>query len=320
MARPLRLIFSNGVYHVTARGNARQAIVRDDRDRARFVDTLAQMVEQYRVLCHSWVLMSNHYHLLLETPEPNLSLAVRHLNGVYTQAFNRRHRRVGHLFQGRFKAIVVEREAYLLELCRYVVLNPVRAGLVTYPRAYAWSSYRATAGETAGPQWLTVDWVLQQFGSTRKAAQQAYQEFVKEGLHSADSPWERLVGQLYLGSESFIQKAQRSTQRLGDREIPRRQREPALLSPEEVLRRVARAYGSKVPELVSFSRRPTEARQVALYGLRRQAGLGLKAIGERMELEYPAVSRRVSAVAQRLEKDRRFRQRVEQILSAQVKT
>ncbi len=117
MARPLRLSFAGGVYHVTARGNERKALVRDDRDRARFVETLAQMVAEYRVGCHAGVLMTNHYHLLLETPTPKLSLAVRHLNGVYTQAFNRRHRRVGHLFQGRFKAIVVEKEAHLLELC-----------------------------------------------------------------------------------------------------------------------------------------------------------------------------------------------------------
>ncbi len=161
MARPLRLNFAGGVYHVTARGNERKALVRDDRDRARFVDTLAQMVQQYRVACHAWVLMTNHYHLLLETPTPNLSLAIRHLNGVYTQAFHRRHRRVGHLFQGRFKAIVVEKEAHLLELCRYVVLNPARAGLVAHPRRYGWSSYRATAGEAPVPSWLTVDWTLE---------------------------------------------------------------------------------------------------------------------------------------------------------------
>ncbi len=116
MARPLRLAVAGGVYHVTARGNERKAIVRDDGDRARFVDTLAQMIAQYRVRCHAWVLMTNHYHLLLETPSPNLSVALRHLNGVCTQAFNRRPRRVGHLFQGPFKAIVVEKEAHLLEL------------------------------------------------------------------------------------------------------------------------------------------------------------------------------------------------------------
>ena len=155
MTRPLRVVYPGAVYHVTARGNERKAIVRDDIDRRRFVATLAQMVEHYRVVCHAWVLMPNHYHLLLETPEANLSRAIRHLNGVYTQAFNRRHRRVGHLFQGRFKAILLEKDAHLLALCRYVVLNPVRAGLVRHPRAWGWSSYRATAGEESAPTWLT---------------------------------------------------------------------------------------------------------------------------------------------------------------------
>ena len=118
MARPLRISYPGAVYHVTARGNDRQALVRDEADRQRFVHTLAAMVEHYQVRCHAWVLMENHYHLVVETPHANLSQALRHLNGVYTQAVNRRHQRVGHLFQDRFKAILVEKETYLLELCR----------------------------------------------------------------------------------------------------------------------------------------------------------------------------------------------------------
>ncbi len=320
MARSLRLNFAGGVYHVTARGNERKALVRDDRDRARFVDTLAQMVQQYRVACHAWVLMTNHYHLLLETPTPNLSLAIRHLNGVYTQAFNRRHGRVGHLFQGRFKAIVVEKEAHLLELCRYVVLNPVRAGLVAHPRRYAWSSYRATPGEAAAPSWLTVDWTLEQFALQARAARQAYREFVQEGLTSAEAPWRDVVGQVYLGSAAFIGQVQRYAIRRRDPEIPRGQREPVWLSAEAVLRRVARFYGLRVADLVRPSPRPSEARQVALYGMRREAGQGLSVIARRMGLRYGSVSRRVHAVARRLSTDRRFRRQVELALSVKSET
>ncbi len=320
MARPLRLSFAGGVYHVTARGNERKALVRDDRDRARFVETLAQMVAQYHVVCHAWVLMTNHYHLLLETPTPNLSLAVRHLNGVYTQAFNRRHRRVGHLFQGRFKAIVVEKEAHLLALCRYVVLNPVRVGLVAHPRRYAWSSYRPTAGEATVPSWLTVAWTLDQFGSRARAAQQAYREFVQEGLTGGEVPWRGVVGQVYLGSEAFIRRVQRYSTRLGDPEIPRGQRAPVWLSGEAVLQRVARFYGLRVADLVRPSPRPSEARQVALYGLRREAGQGLQGIARRMGLSYGGVSRRVQAVAGRRTTDRRFCQRVDSALGVKVKT
>lgn len=164
MSRPLRLEFPGAIYHVTSRGNARQAIVADDRDRSQWLTLLAHVVARYGWLCHAYCLMDNHYHLLIETPQPNLSLGMRQLNGRYTQAYNRRHARVGHLFQGRFTAILVEKEAHLLELCRYVVLNPVRANLVTHPRLWAWSSYRATVGETKAPVWLMTDWILSQFG------------------------------------------------------------------------------------------------------------------------------------------------------------
>jgi REP element-mobilizing transposase RayT len=122
------------------------------------------VIDRYGWLCHAYWLMDNHYHLLMETPRPTLSRDMRQLNGVYTQAFNRRHQRVGHLFQGRFKAILVQKETHLLELCRYVVLNPVRAKLVTRPRQWAWSSYRVTGGEGPSPEWLTTAWVLAQFG------------------------------------------------------------------------------------------------------------------------------------------------------------
>jgi REP element-mobilizing transposase RayT len=219
MARPLRIEYAGAVYHVTSRGNARHDIVVGDRDRTQFLTLLAHVIDRYGWLCHAYCLMDNHYHLLLETPQSNLSLGMRQLNGRYTQAFNRQHRRVGHLFQGRFTAILVEKEAHLLELCRYVVLNPVRAKLVTHPRLWTWSSYRGTAGETAGPVWLTTDWVLSQFGARQREAQCRYRAFVAEG-RGGPRPWEHLQGQIYLGSEDFI--AQHQPDR-AIREIPRRQ-------------------------------------------------------------------------------------------------
>ena len=137
MARPLRLEFPGAVYHVTSRGNARAAIFLDDEDRPIFLGVLGAVVARFGWLCHAYCLMDNHYHLLLETPDPNLSRGMRQLNGVYTQRFNRRHGRVGHVLQGRFKAILVDRDGYLLELARYLVLNPVRAGRVKDPGRYS---------------------------------------------------------------------------------------------------------------------------------------------------------------------------------------
>ena len=183
MARPLRLQFPGGIYHVTARGNDRQAIFADDADRSRFLIVLAFVVERYRVRCHAYCLMGNHYHLLLETPDANLSAAMRQLNGVYTQGFNRRHERCGHLLQGRFGAHVVDGQSYLYEVCRYIVLNPVRAGLVSHPRGWVWSSFRATAGQTPAPGFLTVGWVRALSGlRSPLAAAQAYVRFIEAGL------------------------------------------------------------------------------------------------------------------------------------------
>ena len=307
MARPLRVVYPGAVYHVTARGNERKAIARDDMDRRRFVATLSEIVEHYRVVCHAWVLMPNHYHLLLETPEANLSRAIRHLNGVYTQAFNRRHRRVGHLFQGRFKAILLEKDAHLLELGRYVVLNPVRAGLVRHLRAWSWSSYRATAGEEPAPTWLTVEWLLGQFARGREQARRAYRQFVKQGIKQPARPWEQVESQIYLGGEEFLRTVRRYIRRGTDPEIPRHQRQPGVPRVGELLERVARAYGQRVTELLKPTRRPSEARQVGVYVARRVAGLDLRAIGARFGMSAAGVSRRVGVVAKRLSEDASLR-------------
>jgi hypothetical protein len=163
--------------------------------------------------------MANHYHLLIETPKANLSIGMRQLNGIFTQSFNRRHHRVGHLFQARFKAILVEKESYLLELCRYIVLNPVRAKGGPDPVSWKWSSYRATAGLLTVPEFLSNDWVLDQMGKNRRVAQKRYREFVKDSI--ARRPWDELKGQIYLGSDEFIGRHSAQAKQL--KEIPRAQ-------------------------------------------------------------------------------------------------
>ena len=204
MSRPLRIGYSGALYHLTLRGNARGEIFLDDTDREIFLDVLGSVVERFGWRIHAYCLMGNHYHLLAQTPQPNLSRGMGWLNGVYTQRFNRRHERVGHVFQGRFKAILVERDSYLLELARYIVLNPVRAGLANAPEGWRWSSYRATAGEQAAPRWLSVNWILDQFGTSEMSARDRYRQFVVAGLDRA-SPWCNLRGQVLLGTEPFVQ-------------------------------------------------------------------------------------------------------------------
>ena len=280
MACPLRIEYSGALYHLTARGNAREAIFRDDPDRWAFLAILGRVVERYNWLCHAYCLMGNHYHLLIETPDANLSAGMRQLNGIYTQAFNRRRKRVGHLLQGRFKAILVDKDSYLMELARYIVLNPVRAKMVKHPKDYPWSSYRATAGNARPQEFLTRDWILSQFAKARPRAQAAYRRFVQEGM-GRPSPWDRLTGQILLGPEAFVrQTARRFKATATLTEIPRRQRlaaRPGLktLFPEDGFKNKA-------------------ARDTAIRRAHLDHGYTLSEIARRLGLHYTTISKVVN--------------------------
>lgn len=281
MARPLRIEYPGAIFHVTSRGNARLPIYQDDQDRRSFLRVLEDVIDRYHWLCHAYCLMDNHYHLLIETPDGNLSQGMRQLNGIYTQRFNRRHEKVGHVFQGRFKAILVERERYLLELCRYVVLNPVRTGTVARPAQYAWSSYRATVGQEKAPAFLTTDWLLAQFGRIRRISQGAYQKFVLDGIDEK-SPWEQLRGQLLLGGEKFLQRLTPALKsKVTLKEIPRAQR----FADRPRLRDLLSSMGDE-----SKFRRDKAIR--AAYF---QYGYSLAEIARQMGLHYTTISKIVNA-------------------------
>jgi len=224
MARPLRIEFAGALYHVTARGDRGEDIFSDDRDRNVFLGILSQVCQRFIVNCHSYCLMSNHYHLVLETAEPNLARALRQLNGVYTQRFNRRYERVGHVFQGRYKAILVDRDSYYLEVVRYVLLNPVRAKVVTCVQDWPWSSYRAVMGQSRAIRGLDVNRLLSCFGPTPERARAAFVRFVDDGV-AQHSIWTNLVGQIFLGEQTFVERMQDKVQALSaSSEIPRSQR------------------------------------------------------------------------------------------------
>lgn len=228
MARPLRIEYAGALYHVTSRGDRREVIYLDDEDREAWLEVLALVCERFNWRCHAWCLMDNHYHLVIETIEGNLSRGMRQLNGVYTQQSNRRHQQSGHLFQGRYKAILIDRDSYLLEVIRYVVLNPVRAHMVREAGDWSWSSYRAMVGEVPVPEWLEVDWLLARFGEQRSVAIKRYSEFVAGGVGSP-SVWESQVHPHYLGDGAFIEKIGRlySCEESTDlKEVPRMQRRP----------------------------------------------------------------------------------------------
>jgi len=227
MARPIRIEYAGALYHVTSRGDRREDIFVDDEDRLIWLEVFSQVCHRFNWRCHAWCLMDNHYHIVIETIEGNLSQGMRQLNGVFTQKSNRRHGRVGHVFQGRFKAILVQKDAYLLELSRYVVLNPIRAGMVTDLLDWKWSSYLAMVGVVSSSDWLETDWILNHFGHSRKTAVNNYENFVREGV-GLSPIWAALKRQVFLGDEAFVDKAVTRIEGIageGDlREVPRVQR------------------------------------------------------------------------------------------------
>ena len=243
MARPLRIEYPGAVWHVTARGNERKNIFRSDADRRLLLEFLGEAVRRFDWIVHTYVLMSNHYHFVIETPRPTLSRGMQWLNGRYAQRFNKRHHRVGHLFQGRFKGFVIEDSEYLNDVLRYVVLNPVRAGMVARPEEYRWSSYRAIAGYEPSPEWLATDRVLARISSDRTRAQQLYREYVDARLSDPRSPWENLVAQLYLGSERWIAAMREVIEgKPRSDEHPQMQRTPALPTMAAVVEAVAETF------------------------------------------------------------------------------
>lgn len=284
MARPLRIEFPGAIYHITSRGNARLPIFEDITDRNQFLDVLDGVVKRFKWRCYAYCLMNDHYHLVVETVEGNLSQGMRQLNGVYTQSFNRRHNQGGHIFQGRYKAILVEKENYLLPLCRYVVLNPVGSGLVKAPEKYFWSSYLATAGLEKRPSFLKVDWILNQFGSNREESQNKYREFVQDGIQ-AESPWKELKAQCILGSRDFIEKLKPALKDKTDlTEIPKEQR---------------LAFRPPLSELfpAPTQKLSREERNTLIRKAHLDNGYSLAAIARHIGLHYSTISRIVNEKA-----------------------
>ena len=315
MSRPLRLEFPESLHHVSSRGNARQDIFRDDTDRELFVALLGTCVKRFDWTVTAYVLMSNHVHLVIQLTSETLSRGMKWLNGKYAQAFNRRHRRGGHLFQGRPDMRLVDKENYFLEVLRYVVLNPVRAGMVTRPEHYIWSSHRAVLGYVPAPEWLAVDDVLVQFGSERKLARAAYRPFVNAAIGSNESPWTALVSQMYLGSEQWMETV-RDRVDLEPRADahPRLQRLVAGATMTDVIRAVANALSIDEGR-VRYGHGGTSrmiAAWIATYegqltNTEIAAGLRIRSSGH--------VSRLVNRCDQELRNDSRLRECVDRCLS-----
>jgi len=282
MARPLRIEYPGAFYHITARGNEQKDIFRDDKDRERFLQYLETAAGRYQAVIHVYCLMGNHYHLLLSTPEGNLSQIMRHINGGYTTWFNKRHNRYGHLFQGRYKAILVDADPYAGELSRYIHLNPVRAGMVRQPDHYQWSSYSSYSGKAKPPRWLTADWLLQYFGKKPSDAKKAYVLFVSAALgNSEEDPLREATSTLILGKADFMADIREKYlgKKKGKKEIP-------------ALRQIRKTSLEAIIEAVGqeFKQQPELARKAAIHLSHRYSGRPLREIGNMFGIGESAVS------------------------------
>lgn len=278
MSRPLRIEFAGALYHVTSRGDGQKAIYRDDQDRRGYLSVLAEVCQRFNWHVHAYCLMDNHYHLLVETPDGNLSHGMRQLNGVYTQRFNQYHNRVGHVFQGRYKAIIVQKDAYLLELSRYIVLNPVRARMVRAPKDWPWSSYRATCGVVESPVWLDTNWLLSAFSKTKKPAIERYRQFVAEGKNQP-SPWEQLKNQIFLGDEQFVENIQ------------------SKLNTNQELSEIPRAQRRKIPRPLDYYSNKNKNRNQGIVAAYQSGGYSMKEVGEHFGVHYSSVSKIIKQAA-----------------------
>jgi putative transposase len=281
MARPLRIEYPGCFYHVTSRGNERKDIFKSRKDREKFLSYLQSSVERYGAKIHVYCLMTNHYHLLMETPQGNLSQIMRHINGAYTTYFNVKRKRAGHLFQGRYKAIVVEADEYALELSRYMHLNPVRAGMVTKPQDYEWSSYRCYAGLAPAPDWLSQDLILEHFSARNQKAK--YRDFVETLIEkSYETPLKAVVASTLLGSPGFVEEiSEKHVNHVrADRTVPAVKQLAGQLSIEKVVDAVKRVVGEE----------GALWRKISIHLCHRYGGMKLKEIGEKFGVGDAAVS------------------------------
>ncbi len=305
MGRPLRIEYPGAFYHVTSRGNERKDVFKSRRDREKFLEYLESATERYGAVIHVYCLMSNHYHLLIETPDGNLSQIMRHINGAYTNYFNAKRKRSGHLFQGRYKALLIEADAYATTVSRYMHLNPVRVGMVATPEEYQWSSYQAYIGLDKTPKWLQTVFISGHFGNTAGKAANVYRCFVNELLgREYSNPLEQSVAQAILGSAEFVMEIEENylSKRGRDRNLPE-------------LRKVARRFS--LDQIIQTGRthlgEDRMADKAIIYLCHRHSGARLREIGERFGVGESAVSQTNKRLGKTMNQDAAIKKIVQRL-------
>ncbi len=333
MARSLRIQFPGAYYHVTCRGNARQEIFAGDRDRAAFLSLLKQSEEIYQIEVLAYVLMDNHFHFLVKTPLGNLQEFMRHFNISYTSYFNRRHKKTGHLYQGRYKSFLIDAENYLQEVSRYIHLNPIRvrakSGLSlaekrNYLRKYRWSSLGGYLERKDRVGFLKIVEVLGEFGGDTRRGRTGYERFVREGLEKGlKSPLGVGKGHGIVGEEDFVERVRRRFERKGvrSREVPGLRKVISEVEPKRILGVISKVMGVDEGELLGRWKREKGRkgeRGLVMEMLYRYGGMNQREIGELMGLDYSAVSVGRKRFREAVEEDRRLgglARRVETVIS-----
>ena len=316
MTRPLRINVPDGVYHVTSRGLERRAIVQSDGDRHRWVHLLGTVSQRRRWRVLAWVLLDNHFHLFVRTPDGDLSDGMHDLNSGYVSVFNRVYERHGPLFQGRFKGIFVEREHHYWELTRYVHLNPVRAGIVRHPQDYTWSSCPAYFDTRIAPAWLAWQEVLAEHGDQLEAARGSYLTFLEDGMRDAPtSPLKKVVASTVLGGKAFVERVKhRVSERLPDPEIPAARALRDAPQIEAIEAAVCQAFEVPPDLLHARGAHGNDARAVAVYLCRKLTTISLSELGNRFGGVTPAaVSQTHTKMAQRLERNATLKEEADRI-------
>lgn len=314
MARPLRIEYAGAVYHVTSRGNEKKPIFLDEEDRERFLIFLGELPTRFEVLIHGYVLMGNHYHLLLETLRPNLQKTMQYLNTAYTVFFNRKRSRAGHLLQGRYKAFLIQKDSYLLGVSRYVHTNPVRARMVDLPQEYPWSSYRDYIGTRKREAWLTREWVLGQFSQNETSARRRYKKFVEEGMEGAENPFASLRAGLILGTDTFMEEVKRKVPVKTDHDVPQSRHFADVISCDAVMDFISTRYRIDKHKIVQVGMRDNPARRACLYLLRTLTDMSNSEIADKFQITHSAVAKASARFKREMEKTEELRSLVSDCL------
>ena len=301
------------------RGNAGSDIFKSVRDREKFLEYVGKAVERYEIKIHSYCLMTNHYHFLIETSHPNLSQAIKWINVGYVAYFNRKRRRYGHLFQGRFKAVVIDADEYLKHLSRYIHLNPIRAGMVEHCKDYPWSSYPVFGGYAKAPEWLEIHWLLSLFGQNRKKAMERYREFVESAQNEKiENPSKDVVSGAILGGTEFVNWIKRHF--LSDtpdiKEKPQLKSLKPGLTSENLISAICNEFGCTHESILQKGKKRNLARDVAIYLSREMTGESGVALGRYFGISGAGVTVRHAIIAEEIKKNRKFNKQVDRIKKA----